>query len=884
MAMEILNLLIFAFLGVVALTVLVPAQTQLGFISIDCGLPENSAYTDKKTGINYTSDVTFTDTGVSYNISSEYNRDTLEQPFLTVRSFPEGMKNCYTLKPAVGYIKFLIRASFMYGNYDGQSKLPSFDLLLGADVWDSVELSDASTIVSKEIIHVPPTNYVDVCLGNKGSGTPFISSLELRPLVNSSYPSNLGTSLLLYSRLDVGSTAEDNETYRFKDDAYDRIWSAYTRSNWVTISSPLKMVRSTVTNYQPPSAVMQTAAMPANGSNSLVFDLKFSDSTLQFFAYLHFAELDDSQAKNQTREMNTYMNGEWWDGPTTLNYLSPYTVYGDRPIIGGEKLEISINKTEESPLSPILNALELYQLKQFLQLLSNQEDVDAILNIKTKYGVKRNWQGDPCAPMKYLWQGLNCSYPEYTSPRITSLNLSSSGISGEISSYISDLKLIQSLDLSNNNLTGPVPDFLSQLPFLTVLNLRGNNLQGSIPAGLIEKRKNDLLSLSVDGNPDLCLSASCTKEKNVVVPVLASIVAVSVLVAASSILWILKTRKEGTTWNNENNRQLQLKNRRFLYSEVVRITDNFERIIGRGGFGTVYHGNLDDIQVAVKMLSPSSVQGYKQFQAEVELLMRVHHKNLTTLVGYCDDGTHMGLIYEFMANGNLESHLLDEESSTTADVLSWEGRLRIATDTAQGLEYLHSGCKPPIIHRDVKPTNILLSEKFHAKIADFGLSRIFPVETGTHISTVIAGTPGYLDPEYYTSNRLTEKSDVYSFGVVLLQMIASKPAIEKSIDRTHIIQWVSFMLAKGDIKNVVDPKLQGNFSMNSVRKAIEVAMACVSQTSAKRPTMKQVVFDLNESLAIEMDRTMVGHEIESKDSIESSSLNLRSDQLPPLAR
>ncbi|KAK1576046.1 hypothetical protein Q3G72_010427 [Acer saccharum] len=246
--MENLKLLIFSFLGILALTVLIHAQTQSGFISVDCGLPENSAYTDKKTGINYTSDVTFTETGVSYNISTEYNRDTLEQPFLTVRSFPEGTKNCYTLKPLQDIASFLLEQV-------------------------SLELSDASTIVSKEIIHVPPTNYVDICLGNKGSGTPFISSLELRPLVNSSYLSNLGTSLLLYSRLDVGSTAEDNETYRqvvlFKDDAYDRIWSAYTRSNWVTISSLFKIVRSTVTNNQPPSAVMQTAAMPANGSNSL---------------------------------------------------------------------------------------------------------------------------------------------------------------------------------------------------------------------------------------------------------------------------------------------------------------------------------------------------------------------------------------------------------------------------------------------------------------------------------------------------------------------------------------------------------------------------------------------------------------------------------------
>ncbi|KAK1578548.1 hypothetical protein Q3G72_031130 [Acer saccharum] len=193
--MENLKLLIFSFLGILALTVLVHAKTQ--------------------SGKNYTSDLTFTESGVSYNISSDYNRDTLEQSFLTVRRFPEGMKNCYTLKPALGDGMFLIRASFMYGNYDGQNKITSFDLLLGADVWDSVELADASTILSKEIIHVPPTNYIDVCLVNNGSGTPFISSLELRPLKNHSYPLAVsGISLLLYWRLDIGSTANDNETYR----------------------------------------------------------------------------------------------------------------------------------------------------------------------------------------------------------------------------------------------------------------------------------------------------------------------------------------------------------------------------------------------------------------------------------------------------------------------------------------------------------------------------------------------------------------------------------------------------------------------------------------------------------------------------------------------
>ncbi|KAL5755844.1 hypothetical protein ACOSQ2_020590 [Xanthoceras sorbifolium] len=324
-----------------------------------------------------------------------------------------------------------------------------------------------------------------------------------------------------------------------------------------------------------------------------------------------------------------------------------------------------------------------------------------------------------------------------------------------------------------------------------------------------------------------------------------------------------------TKWSNKNG-PLELKNKRFLYSDLVRMTNNFARIIGKGGFGTVYYGCLDDTQVAVKMLSPSSVQGYKQFQAEVELLMRVHHKNLTVLVGYCDDDTNMGLIYEFMANGDLETHLLDNSMS---NILSWEGRLRIATEAAQGLEYLHSGCKPPIVHRDVKSTNILLNENFQAKLADFGLSRMFPIEGGTHVSTTIAGTPGYLDPEYYISDRLTKKSDVYSFGVVLLEIISSRSVIEKSTERTHISLWVGSMLAKQDIKNIVDRRLHGDFDINSVRKAVTIALACVSPISTNRPTMTQVVMELNECLAIEITRMTVNQETDqSKDSIGSINL------------
>ncbi|KAJ9128838.1 hypothetical protein P3X46_034423, partial [Hevea brasiliensis] len=183
----------------------------------------------------------------------------------------------------------------------------------------------------------------------------------------------------------------------------------------------------------------------------------------------------------------------------------------------------------------------------------------------------------------------------------------------------------------------------------------------------------------------------------------------------------------------------------------------------------------------------------------VKLLLRVHHKNFTTLVGYCEEANHLVLIYEYMANGDLKHHLSGDDP---ADILSWEGRLRIALGVAQGLEYLHNGCKPPIVRRDVKTANILLDNKFQAKLANFGLSRNFLAEDDSHVTTTVVSTPGYLDPEYLVTNWLTEKSDVYSFGVVLLKIITSQP--------------VSSMLDKGDIKAIAGPRLNGDFDINSL--------------------------------------------------------------------
>ncbi|GLT72545.1 hypothetical protein SLA2020_444700 [Shorea laevis] len=526
--------------------------------------------------------------------------------------------------------------------------------------------------------------------------------------------------------------------------------------------------------------------------------------------------------------------------------------------------------------------LKYTTVTNLLQSETDQGDVDAMAKIKSTYGIKRNWQGDPCAPQAYKWEGLNCSYDGYTPPIITSLNLSSSGLMERF------LPTYQTSDLSNNNLTGSVPDFLSQLQYLRSL-VKRNQLSGSVPAQLIARSENGSLSLmwvTIQIYVDL---VRAQRRDNIVVPIVASLgglLILSLIVAAILLGLRRRNQQDKTkvamveTESNIQNPSLESIQRQFTYSELLKITNNFERILGKGGFGTVYHGNIDhDTQVAVKMLSPLSVQGFQQFQSEVKLLMRVHHRNLTTLVGYCYEGTNMGLIYEYMANGDLQEHL----SGKKANILNWEDRLRIATDAAQGLEYLHHGCKPPIIHRDVKCTNILLNENFHAKLADFGLSKIFPTDGGTHVSTVVAGTPGYLDPEYYISNWLTEKSDVYSFGIVLLEIITSRPAIERSQERTHISQWVSIMLAKGDIQNIVDPRLRGNFNTNSAWKAVEIAMACVSPTSTERPTMSQAVVELNECLATELARMKVGHEGESANSIEMINMNLTTE-LNPLAR
>ncbi|KGN59852.1 probable LRR receptor-like serine/threonine-protein kinase At1g51810 [Cucumis sativus] len=873
------NALLLAF-SLLHLHLLHAQPSQNGFISIDCGV--NSSYTAATTGIKYVPDSNMVEAGMVNVVATDYRLDSLLKQLWTLRSFPEGIRNCYKIPVKIG-TKYLIRASFLYANYDGKSSVPQFDLYFGPNFWVTVNLAKEQTIDNEEIIHITTSNEVQICLVNTGNGVPFISSIELRPLPNTTYVPVSG-SFTTFLRLDIGAP---NDTFiRFPDDIYDRIWGPPAPlPNWSSLSTSLTINNQDEAGFIVPSKVLSTASTVKNASAPMEFFWRDSDPSTEYYVYMYFAEIQ-VLTSNQSRLFKIYLNDNLWTKDDILfEYLTENVVRSLLPLPISSTYDFKLIMSQGSTLPPILNAVEIFKVINFLQLTTQQQDVDAIGSIKKFYGITKDWQGDPCAPKTFAWEGLNCSYDASNPPSITGLDLSSSGLSGEISSSIPNLANLALLDLSNNSLSGPVPDFLVQMPLLTFLNLSGNNLSGQIPSALLDKKKEGSLLFSFDGNPNLQETSPSEKKKNnIVVPIVAAIagaVVILVLVLVSIYFIRKKRNSEGPRIVDPHspiNSQVELQSpsRKFSYSDILKFTSNFSKLLGEGGFGKVYYGLMGNTEVAVKMLSPKSAQGYREFQAEVDLLLRVHHRNLTGLVGYCNEGeTKMGLVYEYMAKGNLGSILLDGRG----EVLRWEDRLQIALDSAQGLEYLHHGCRPPIVHRDIKSSNILLNEYLQAKLADFGLSRAFPLEGGaTHVTTKVVGTPGYLDPEYYTTYKLTEKSDVYSFGIVILELVTGRPVLVKTSEKSHIIQWVDSNINQGDIYSIIDPKIKGECNTNSVWKAVEVGMSCTAINPMNRPTMSQVVSELKECLNLELN-----HRAPQMDSTTSISSTFHSE-LGPVAR
>ncbi|GJN16581.1 hypothetical protein PR202_gb03584 [Eleusine coracana subsp. coracana] len=682
------------------------AAQMPGFVSIDCGGSGN--YTDEL-GLVWTGDAGWFPFGATANISvpSEEKRTQ----YSTVRYFPSlspasslsssSSKHCYTLGVRTR-TRYLVRASFLYGNFDRSNVFPEFDLYLGASRWSTIVIYDEATVVTREAVVLASSPTLSVCLSNATTGQPFISTLELRQLNGSLYYTDYESNAFLGLSARINFGAPNTDAVRYPDDPYDRIWESdmVRRANYLVDVSPGTLNVSTdkpvfvSSNERPPQKVMQTAVVGSLGE--LTYRLDLNGFPGNGWAFSYFAEIQEFVVP-ETRKFKLYIPGLPDVSKPTVdiaeNAPGKYRLYepGFFNISLPFVLSFAFRKTNDSSKGPILNAFEIYKYIH-IDLGSPDDDVTKILSAQ---------------------------------------------------------------------------------------KLHNSNRQ------------------------------SCEITTETAHP--------------------------------------------FKLSDLEVATNNFANRIGSGGFGIVYYGKLDDgKEIAVKVPTNDSYQGKKQFTNEVSLLSRIHHRNLVSFLGYCHQDGRNILVYEFMHNGTLKEHLHGRDKH-----ISWIKRLEIAEDAAKGIEYLHTGCTPSIIHRDIKTSNILLDKQMRAKVSDFGLSKF--VAEDSHASTNVRGTLGYLDPQYYISQQLTEKSDIYSFGIILLELISGRPPISTITFGEHfrnIGPWAKFYYESGDIEAIIDPSMGGEYQdVQSIWKIAEAAVRCIDIEPRKRPCMPEVVKEIQEAMALERTAT-----------------------------
>ncbi|PIN27191.1 Serine/threonine protein kinase [Handroanthus impetiginosus] len=337
------------------------------------------------------------------------------------------------------------------------------------------------------------------------------------------------------------------------------------------------------------------------------------------------------------------------------------------------------------------------------------------------------------------------------------------------------------------------------------------------------------------------------KGSSVIYPVIGSLIGVLAVVTDMSFLIFQQRRKLKKSLRSSSSIPLTSDLcRRFLLQEIKTVTSNFDQnfILGKRGFGNVYKGFTDNgaNAVAIKRLNPSSNQGACEFLTEIEMLSKLRYLHVVSLIGYCDQNGEMILVYDYMAHVTLRDHLYNSSNSP----LKWKQRLKICIGAAKGLCYLHTCGEHAIIHHDIKSTNILLDEKWVAKVSDFGLSKVGPI-----VSTAVKDCFGYVDPEYYRRQQLTDKSDVHSFGVVCVKFYVQGPF---SGEKVNLAEWANFCYREGRIQEIIDPNLAGQIVPECLSKFVETAVMCLREKGVNRPDMNDVVRGLK--LAMQLQQAM----------------------------
>uniref|UniRef100_A0A0D9XU17 non-specific serine/threonine protein kinase n=1 Tax=Leersia perrieri TaxID=77586 RepID=A0A0D9XU17_9ORYZ len=477
-------------------------------------------------------------------------------------------------------------------------------------------------------------------------------------------------------------------------------------------------------------------------------------------------------------------------------------------------------------------------------------------------GVLKGWNDNQVSPCYF--NSINCNQEG----KVTSIILSSSGLSGFLSDSIAKLPYLQQLLLDGNNITGEIPQELGNLSSLTTLKLGGNSLNGSIPdsLGRLSKLQNlDLSNNFLSGNIPTSLSnlpslndinladnnLSGGSRNSILKVILASIGgAVTLLVIiVLFLLWWQRMRYRPEIYidvpgQHDHNLEFgQIK--RFSLRELQIATNNFseQSVLGKGGFGKVYSGVLHGKMVAVKRLfEVEKPEGEIAFLREVELISIAVHKNILRLIGFCTTPTERLLVYPYMENLSVASRLRDVKLNEPA--LDWPTRMQIALGAARGLEYLHEHCNPKIIHRDVKAANVLLDGNFEAVVGDFGLAKMMDIERNT-VTTGVRGTMGHIAPEYLKTGRPSVKTDIFGYGVMLLEIVTGERAIFPNFlegaGEIFLNDQVKLKVQVGQLTDIVDPNLDNAYNFDELEKIVQIALLCTNVEPDRRPAMSKVV-------------------------------------------